>query len=128
MDKNEVRSVFDFGKEMPPNLPSVIVASDKIINENPDAVTRYLKTLFESVRYMKQTPDYCASFIAKHTNQDQAIAARACSSVIAGYSDDGKIQPEWLENSLGLAKLGGLTDIPPTAEFFTDKFTPAKLD
>lgn len=127
-EKNEVRSVFEFGKEMPPNLPSVIVASDKIIAENPEAVNRYLKSVFESVRYLKQNPDYCTSFHAKHTNQEPSIAARACSSVIATYADDGKIQPEWLENSLSLAKLGGLADVPPTDQFFTDKFTPVKLD
>jgi NitT/TauT family transport system substrate-binding protein len=128
MEKGEVRSVLHFGDEMPPNLPSIIAASDKIINENPDAVNRYLKSVFESLRYLKQNSDYCTSFLAKHTNQDPAIATKICTTVIAGFADDGKIQPEWLENSLSLAKLGGLTDVPPTAEFFTDKFTPVKLD
>jgi len=128
MDKGEVRSVFNFGSEMPPNLPSVIVASDKIINENPEAVNRYLKSIFEAVRYMKQNPDYCTSFYAKHTNQEPSIASRSCTQVIGGYSEDGKIQSEWLDNSLSLAKLGGLSDIPPTTEFFTDKFTPVKID
>ncbi|MFN0072543.1 MAG: ABC transporter substrate-binding protein [Chloroflexota bacterium] len=128
LDKKEVRSIFDFGKEMPPNLPSVIVASDKIISENPEAVNRYLKSVFESVRYLKQNADYCTSFYSKHTNQDPSIASRVCTLVIANYSDDGKIQNEWLDNSLSLAKFGGLTDIPPTEQFFTDKFTPVKLD
>jgi NitT/TauT family transport system substrate-binding protein len=128
MDKGEVRSVFHFGAEMPPNLPSIVAASDKIIADNPDAVNRYLKSIFEALRYLKQNPDYCTSFLAKHTNQEPAIATRTCSAVIAGFSDDGKIQNEWLENSLGLARLGGLTDIPPTDQFFTDKFTPVKLD
>ena len=68
LDNKEIRSIFDCGKKMPPNLPSVIVASDKVINENPETVNRYLKTLFESIRYMKQNADYCASFVAKHTN------------------------------------------------------------
>jgi ABC-type nitrate/sulfonate/bicarbonate transport system substrate-binding protein len=128
MEKGELRSVFHFGDEMPPNLPSIIAASDKIINENPEAVNRYLKSVFESLRYMKQNPDYCTSFVAKHTNQEPNIATKTCQLVLAGFTDDGKIEPEWLENSISLAKLGGLTDVPPTAEYYTDKFTPVKLD
>jgi NitT/TauT family transport system substrate-binding protein len=127
-DKGEVRSVFAFEKEMEPNLPSVVVTSDKMIAEQPDAVTRYLKSLFESVRYLKQNADYCGTFMAKHTNQERPIADRICKELIANFSDDGLIQRAWLDNSLSLAKLGGLADVPPVEDFFTEKFTPAKLD
>jgi ABC-type nitrate/sulfonate/bicarbonate transport system substrate-binding protein len=127
-DNGELRSVFAFDKEMDPSLPSVIVASDKAINEQADGVTRYLKSLFEGVRYLKQNADYCTSFVSKHTNQPANIAQRICTNVIAGYSDDGRIQPAWLQNSLDLSKLGGLNDIPPTDQMFTEKFTPVKLD
>lgn len=128
IEKNEVRSIFNFETEMPPNLPSALAASDKLITEQPEAVTRYLKAVFESIRYMKQNLDYCTSFVAKHTNQEPSIAERTCKNIVARLSDDGHIQPEWLDNSLSLAKLGGLTDLPPQEQFFTDKFTPVKLD
>ncbi len=82
LEKGEVRSVFHFGADMPPNLPSIIAASDKIINDNPEAVNRYLKSVFESLRYMKQNADYCTSFVAKHTNQDAGIATKVCTSVL----------------------------------------------
>lgn len=127
-ENNELRSIFAFDKEMDPSLPSVIVASDKAIAEQPDAVTRYLKSLFQGVQYLKQNADYCSSFVAKHTNQPASIATRICTDVIAHYSDDGRIQQAWLDTSLDLSKLGGLTDIPPTDQIYTEKFTPVKLD
>jgi NitT/TauT family transport system substrate-binding protein len=127
-EKNELRSVFAFEKEMEPTLPSVIVASDKVIADQPDMVTRYLKSLFEAVRYLKQNADYCTSFVGKHTNQPASIAQRICTNVVAGFSDDGRIEPAWLENSLGLSKLGGLSDVPATDQMFTEKFTPVKVD
>jgi NitT/TauT family transport system substrate-binding protein len=127
-ENNELRSVFDYAKEMDPSLPSVIVASDKIIAEQPDAVTRYLKSLFQGIQYLKQNADYCTAFVGKHTNQSASIAGRICTDVIAHYSDDGHIQQAWLDTSLNLSKLGGLNDIPPTDQIYTDKFTPVKLD
>jgi hypothetical protein len=54
----------------------------QVINENPETVNRHLKTLFESIRYMKQNAGYCASFVAKHTNQEQPVASRICSTII----------------------------------------------
>ena len=78
--------------------------------------------------HLKQNADYCSSFLAKHTNQDQALAGRICSTVVASLSDNGAIQKEWLDNSLNLSKLGGLADPPPPDQMLTDKFTPVKVD
>ena len=46
----EMRTLVDFGKDMPPNLPSVFVASDDIIAKNPKAVENYVKGDRKSTR------------------------------------------------------------------------------
>ena len=37
-------------------------------------------------------------------------------------SDDGIIQKEWLDNSLSLGKLGGLTDLPAPDKIWDPNF------
>lgn len=125
---NEAVSIFDFNKEMPPSLPAVFAASDALIQQNPDAVSGYLKGHFEGIRYMRRNPQEAIDFIAKHTKQDRGVAEQDYNATILGLNEDGVIQPEWIENSLALAKLGGITDLPPKDQMFTDKFTPVKLD
>jgi NitT/TauT family transport system substrate-binding protein len=125
---NEAKPIFDYAKDMPPSLPAVFAASDGLIQQSPEAVTGYLKGHFEGIRYMKQNPEEAIDFVAKHTKQDRAVAEADYKATIMSLSDDGHIQAEWLDNSLALAKLGGVTDLPAKDQMFTTQFTPVKLD
>ncbi|MSQ27023.1 MAG: ABC transporter substrate-binding protein [Dehalococcoidia bacterium] len=118
----EMRPLVDFGKEMPPNLPSVFVASDDIIAKNPKAVENYVKGFFDSLEYMKKNRDYTVDFLTKFSKQDKAIAEKSFEVIIMTMSDDGIIQKEWLDNSLSLGKLGGLTDLPAPDKIWDPNF------
>ena len=39
---------------------------------------------------------------------------------------DGGMKQEWVEESLKLAKLAGMNEIPPAAEMFSTRFVPGK--
>ena len=43
--------------------------------------------------------------------------------VLSGRPTAAKIERPWIEASLALAKLGGLTDLPSVDEIFTDRFS-----
>jgi hypothetical protein len=42
--------------------------------------------------------------------------------VLSGRPTSARIDPRWIDNSLALAKLGGITDLPPIDQIFTDRF------
>ena len=122
----ELRKLVDLGREMPPNMPDVVTVSDDLISKQPEAVANYLKAIFETIRLMKQEREYSIDFLMKHTKQERAIAESSYEQIIKELSDDGSFTTEWLENSLSLAKLGGITDLPPTDQLHTTRFVPAR--
>ncbi|HZS01368.1 MAG TPA: ABC transporter substrate-binding protein [Chloroflexota bacterium] len=124
----EARPLMNLAEEMPPNLPSVVVATDQIIEQHPEAVTAYLKGLFEAIRYMKQNRDYAIDFLMNYTKQDRATEEQDYDQVIMKLSDDGHIEREWLQNSLDLGTQGSGLTFPPIEQIYTDRFTPVKLD
>ena len=126
LQTGELRIIVDLGKEMPPNMPDVVVFSDDFISKNPDGVTAYLKAMFEGIRLMKQEKEYAITFLMKHTKQERSIAEQSYEQIIKDLSEDGSFTKEWLENSLSLAKLAGVSDLPPTDQLYTTKFVPAK--
>lgn len=117
-----LRVLSDFGQEMPPNLPDVIAASQTAIDERPEETQAYLDALFEGVAYMKENEDYAVSFLAEFTGSSEEIAKLEYEDAILNLSDDGSFEREWLENSMDLAALGGIPDIPDTDELYTDQF------
>lgn len=124
----QLKSLVDLGKTMPPNLPDVIVASDKLISSDPQALRSYLTSVYSTVKYIKQHRNETVQFLVKYTKQDQATEETDYDQVVKQLPDNGTIQPDWLQNSLNLAKLGGTTSFPPTSDFYTSAFTPVKTD
>lgn len=117
-----LRVLVDLGEEMPPNLPDVISASQSYIDEQPEAVQAYLDGLFEAVVYMKENPEYSVDFLTEFTENPEEIERLEYEDSIMSLSEDGSFEREWLENSLDLARLGGLQDLPDTEELYTDQF------
>jgi hypothetical protein len=46
--------------------------------------------------------------------------------VISGRPTAAKIERKWIESSLALAKLGGLTNLPSVDDIFTEQFSHVK--
>jgi len=121
------RSLVDFGQAMPANVPDVWVASDAMIEKNPDGVQKVLVALYSAVAYMQGHPDWTIKLIEKHFGLSPEIAKQEYENTIKGLSVDGAIKGEWVEESLKLAKLAGMSDVPPANELFTDRFVPIKV-
>lgn len=122
------RILVDLGKEMEPNLPDVWVASQAIIEKNPTAVRGILKALYAAARHLKQNPQFAVQYIKDFNNYELPVARMEYERTIMGLSDEGLVKREWLQNSLDLARLAGLGDLPPVEEIFTDQFVPVRLN
>ena len=121
------KSIVDFGKEMQPNLPDVWVASDDIIKRNPEGLRKALVGIYSAIVYMQANPEWSIDFIMRQTGMKKEIATEEYNNTIKGLSSDGKLQKEWVEESLKLAKLAGIKDIPPASEMFSTQFVPVKV-
>lgn len=120
------RSLVDFGKAMPTNLPDVWMASEQIIKQNPEGVRKSLIAIYSAVVYMQAHADWSIAFISRQTGLPKDIATQEFNNTIKGLSPDGAIKQVWVEESLKLAKLAGMADAPPAASMFSTQFVPVK--
>jgi len=126
MLSKEGRSLVDFGKEMPINLPDVWVASDDIIKKKPDELRKALVGIYSAIVYMQAHPQWSIDFIHGETGMSKEIAAEEYKNTIKGLSANGALKKEWVAESLKLATLAGIKDIPPVDDMFTTEFVPVQ--
>jgi NitT/TauT family transport system substrate-binding protein len=120
----EGRSLVDLGKEMEPTLPDVWAATQALIDSNPKAVEGVLRAIYKATAYMKKNRPYALEFMRKFTGEkDAKVTEMEFDIVLSGRPTAAKIERKWIESSLELAKLGGVTDLPPIEEIFTDRFS-----
>jgi NitT/TauT family transport system substrate-binding protein len=123
MIPGEGRSIVDLGKEMEPTLPDVWVATQPMIDGNPKAIEGTLKAIYKATAYMKKNRAYAIDFTKKFTREkDDRVVELEYEVVLSGRPTSARIDPRWIDNSLALAKLGGITDLPPIDQIFTDRF------
>ncbi|EHM02956.1 Tat pathway signal sequence domain protein [Acetobacteraceae bacterium AT-5844] len=116
--------IVDLGTAMEPNLPDVWVAPDRVLEQRPELIQKGLVAIFSAVRHMKQNPDWTIRFIEEQSRFPAAVARLEFENTIKGLSDDGVIQEEWVKNSLALAQLAGMRDLPAANTMFSPRFLP----
>jgi NitT/TauT family transport system substrate-binding protein len=120
----EGRSLVDLGKEMEPTLPDVWVATQSLIDGNPKAVEGTLRAIYKATAYMKKNRAYGIDYLRKFTGEkDDRVVELEYDVVLSGRPTSAKIERAWIEASLALAGLGGITDLPAVPELFTDRFS-----
>jgi NitT/TauT family transport system substrate-binding protein len=118
------KTLVDLGTAMQPNLPDVWVASDKALAEKKDGVVKFLAGFYGAVRYMKANPEWTVKFIQEETKFDPAVAKQEFENTVKGLSEDGSFKEEWVAESLKLATLAGLKELPPVKSLYTMEFVP----
>lgn len=120
------RSLVHFGQAMSPNLPDVWIASDAIIQKNPENLRKALVGLYSAVAYMQKNSEWAIDFISKKTGLAKNIATEEYNNTIKGLSADGLLKEAWVTESLKLAALAGVKDVPQATTMYTDRFVPVK--
>lgn len=118
------KTLVDLGTAMQPNLPDVWVAADKALAEKRDGVKKFLAAFYGAVRYMKSNPDWTIKFIQEETKFDPVVAKQEFENTVQGLSEDGSFKEEWVAESLKLATLAGLKELPPVKSLYTMELVP----
>ncbi|HEY7246184.1 MAG TPA: ABC transporter substrate-binding protein [Xanthobacteraceae bacterium] len=125
----EGRSLIDLGKEMDANLPDVWVATQALIDSNPKAVEGTLRAIYKATAYMQKNRAYGLDYMRRFTGEkDSKVAELDYNDVLLKRPTSAKIERHWLDASLALAALGGITDLPPIEQIFTDRFSGVNGD
>jgi ABC-type nitrate/sulfonate/bicarbonate transport system substrate-binding protein len=124
----EARMLIDYAKDVPPNLTSGWIVTDKYALEKPQMVQKALNALFGGVAYMRNNREQAIKLIAELYEMPADIAAAEYENTILKLETDGSMTGgpiiEAVQRSLELAKLGGMKDLAPASEIVSDQFKP----
>jgi NitT/TauT family transport system substrate-binding protein len=124
MKSGEARALIDFTKDVPPNMTSGWIASDRLIQDKPQLVQKTLNALFGGVVYLQRNRDAAVRLIAETNEIPDDIAAQEYQSTTLQLLADGRIARDEIVRSLELARLSGPIDMAPVDEIFVTTFKP----
>jgi hypothetical protein len=97
-------------------------------DKHADAVHRFLRGWFKTVRFMKANKDATIRTSGKTIEIKPSIMEKVYATQIASFSDDGAWDMaaiDVIRHSLN--ELGILNRIPDAKELYTDKFVPVRF-
>jgi ABC-type nitrate/sulfonate/bicarbonate transport system substrate-binding protein len=124
----EARTIIDYARDVPPNLTSGWIATDKFIQEKPEIVQKTLNALYGGLMFMRNNREAAIKLIAELYEMPADIAAAEYENTILKLEIDGSMSApntaEALQMSLDMAKLGGMKDLVPAIEIISTQFKP----
>ena len=129
----EARMILDYAKEVPPNLTAGWIATDKYIQDKPQALQNALNALYGALDFMRSHRDVTVKLIAGLYEIPPAIAALEYENTIMNLETNGDMNAPGIEKelqlSLDMARLGGMTNLAPASEIISTQFkiVPTKL-
>jgi ABC-type nitrate/sulfonate/bicarbonate transport system substrate-binding protein len=101
----------------------VIYATDRLMQGNPDAISRFLAGWLETIAYMRAHRDESVAIEREVTHASAAVQSKEFDLNLGAFSDDCRFDAETLGNlKRSFADLK-LTDTPPDmASLYTEKF------
>jgi NitT/TauT family transport system substrate-binding protein len=126
MQAKQARSIGDFGELVPPHSTGSWIATDKIIAERPQVLQKALNALYGGVAFLRAPQNRAAAvkLIAEIDEIPEPIAAAELDGNIAKLSTTGEFRKEWMERSLEMAKLIGMTALAPVDQMYVSNFKP----
>jgi NitT/TauT family transport system substrate-binding protein len=73
-----------------PYTAVVVWATDDLIDQKPDLVKRFVKTVLEAVTYLKEHPDHASDLYIKKTGASRDVAGRAVTELNKTLMPDGR--------------------------------------
>lgn len=122
LSKGAGRSLVSFGQAVPADLNAGWIATEKMANSNPKAIQGAVNALVGSLRYLQKNRDYAIKLISELNGIPADIATKEYEASILTASADGAIDPQAVNRSLAMGKLGGLTGLAPAESTFVTTF------
>ena len=126
MQAKQARSIADFGELVPPHSTGSWIATDKIISERPQVLQKALNALYGGVAFLRAPQNRAAAIklIAEIDEIPDPIAAAELDGNIVKLSTTGEFRRDWMERSLEMAKLIGMTALAPVDQMYVSNFKP----
>ncbi len=121
----EARVLTDYGAAMPPFYTGCWAAMDATIARRADAIKAYFSAYLKGIDFMRANKDASMSFLKTFAEvSDPEILDVYFEQLIKGPIIEDGIRLKYIERSLELARLSGVTDLPPARDIVTDRFFP----
>jgi ABC-type nitrate/sulfonate/bicarbonate transport system substrate-binding protein len=124
----EARTIIDYARDVPPNLTSGWIATDKFIQEKPEIVQKTLNALYGGLMFMRNNRDAAVKLIAGLYEMPDDIAAAEYENTILKLETDGSMAGDKVlaaaQLSLDMARMGGMKDMVPASEIISTDFKP----
>jgi len=126
-DKGKVRVIAGAETFVPDFITHVIFAQKELVASKPDAVERFLKGFFASVRYVKTHKAETAAFMAPLLNESEKVFNEIYDHEASILLDDGHFDPKAIEIIKdSFIDMGILDKKPTNDQLFTTRFVPVK--
>ncbi len=122
MQNNQGKSLIDFGKEVPPHLSGLWIATDKYIKEKPQLIQKTLNALFGAVIFLHKNRAEAVKMIAEIDEIPPKVAEAELDGNLAHMSETGEMSKEWMERALKLAELVGMKNLAPVDDTYITTF------
>ena len=124
----EGHAILDYAVDVPPNLTSGWIATDKFAKEKPAVLQKALNALYGGLMFMRNNREEAVKLIADLYEMPSDIAAAEYENTILKLETDGDMAAphttEALQAALDMAKLGGMKDMVPASEVISTEFKP----
>jgi NitT/TauT family transport system substrate-binding protein len=127
-EAGKTRNLLLFGDIAKHFYTHVIFATNDMIDKRSDAVQRFLRGWFKTVRFMKANKDATIRTSGKTIEIKPSVMEKVYATQIGSFSDDGAWDMaaiDVIRHSLN--ELGILNRVPEAKELYTDKFVPVRF-
>ena len=124
--QGQTRTIVKFGDVVPDFLMHVIYATNKIADQKPDVVRRFLAGWFETIKYMRENKAESVRIAAPVIGSSKEITERTYDYLMPMFSDTGKFEPKAVKVlARSFVEMGNLDTEPDLTKYYTEKFLPA---
>jgi len=103
-----------------------IFASNQMVQQNPDAIRRFLKGWFDTISFMRTNRDETVRASRERTNFSAAVEAQQYDLVMPMFSDSGRFEPRALATiQRSFVDLHLIDREPDLTRYCTERFLPA---
>jgi NitT/TauT family transport system substrate-binding protein len=127
---DKLRALLDAGRDLPPMVQSVGIATGDLMRKNPDKLRAIIAARREAVRFMNANPDQASKMLEKHFPKvaPDVLAKVMVALAQSGYWSEGRLEREPMENmARGLKLVGELKGEIDWAKVADKSFLPKDL-